>query len=63
MVISKDVEEALNNYRDILDRMDNCCNAVLALATDVNKQLFTARQIQDQLYDKCNEVSLTFVPI
>jgi hypothetical protein len=53
--VSKDVEEAFSNYQDILQRMDGCCNAVLQLSDDMSAQLFNARQIQGELYDKCNE--------
>eukprot|EP00981_Chlorochromonas_danica_P014167 scaffold7456_cov159-Ochromonas_danica.AAC.3 len=55
VVVSTDVKEALDNYKEILTRMDNSCDAMLALADDTNDQLFQARKVQDQLYDECNE--------
>jgi hypothetical protein len=56
--VTRDVDEALNNYKNILDSMDSCCQSLLALSQTVNHNLFLARQAQDQLYDKCNAVSL-----
>lgn len=53
--VSKDVEESLCNYKDILQRMDRCCTQVLQLTSETSRQLHVARQAQDQLYDKCSE--------